>query len=774
MPAVRSRVFILTLALAGLLTTAVAAAQSSSDTSSQSSGANKKTGTAKKPITRKKPTSTKKKTTTAKKKHVTPIRVRRVRRAFVASAALKPMARQLLQDRSAAAYAGVERYARAHNNDEAGSLAWLVDGYAHVLDKQHGPAVAPLRNARAHAGELGDYVDYYLATAYAGSGDFPHAAATLQSFETKYPDSLLARDAMVVYANALTSTGQEQQAITLLEAHRSPTRADLELVLGRAYSAAGQPVKAAQTLRRVYYLMPLATEAADAESLLKPLAGVPGVPPATFHEQKARAELLAQAHRYGDAIIEYRALVKQAPAGESAGVQVGLAAALYHAGRTYETQQTLASLPPMSGEPEAERQYLLLEMERPDAARVEQTLSSLRGSYASSPWFEESLLAAANMYLLRADYEHAAALYGDMAQRFPTGKSAAYAHWKSAWLRFRLGRSAEARQLFEKQVELYPTSNQVVPALYWRGRIAEDERDYPRARAYYQKIQDRFRYYYYADLARTRLGALPPSADPVADPLLDHIPALRPLTGLANTELPADDLRAQKSLLLENGALYELALRELQAANTNGDAPWALSQMAHLYQEQDRYDRALQILKHAVPGYFGLEIEQLPRPVWEGLFPRPWWSDVKKHALENQLDPYLVAALIRQESEFNPAAVSRADAIGLMQLLPVTGKRMAHELNVRRYSVGMLVEPGVNVQLGTRYFRELVQKFDGNLEAALAAYNAGADRVQEWRSAGNFREPAEFVESIPFTETREYVQAILRNAGIYHRLYGTP
>jgi len=86
----------------------------------------------------------------------------------------------------------------------------------------------------------------------------------------------------------------------------------------------------------------------------------------------------------------------------------------------------------------------------------------------------------------------------------------------------------------------------------------------------------------------------------------------------------------------------------------------------------------------------------------------------------------------------------------------------------------MLAEPGVNVRLGTRYFRELLEKFNGNLEAALAAYNAGADRVEAWRSAGNFREPAEFVESIPFTETREYVQAILRNAGIYHRLYGTP
>jgi len=775
MEAVRSRVWVPMLVIAGVLSLSAAQAaqsQSSSDSATKPSTAKKSASS-----TSSKTSSAKKKTAsgtkkTVHKKHVAPIRVTRVRRAFVASASLKPMARQLLQDRTPPAYAGIERYARAHS-DEAGSLAWLVDGYARALDKQYGQAITPLKNARVHAGELGDYVDYYLAVSYAGSGDFPHAVTTLEGFQTRYPDSLLERDALVEYASALVSTGKEQQAIALLEPHRSPTRADLELVLGRAYSATGQTARATQTLRKIYYTMPLSAEASEAELLLKPLAAAPGVPPVTLQERKTRAELLSQARRFSDAILEYRNLAKQAPPEEAAGIQVALAAALYRAGRAYETQQTLGALPPLTGEPEAQRQYLLLEMERPDSTKVEETLSSLRANYAGSPWFEESLLSAGNMYLLRADYEHAAALYAETAQRFPVGKYAAYAHWKSAWLSFRLGRTAEARQRFEKQVELYPTSNQVVPALYWRGRIAEDEHDTARARAYYQKILDRFRYYYYANLARTRLAVLPPTSDPVADPLLDHIPALRPLSGIGSTEVPSDDLRAQKSLLLENGALYDLALKELQAANTNGDAPWALAQMAHLYQEQDRYDRALQTLKRAVPGYFGLEIEQLPRPVWEALFPRPWWTAVKKYAEENHLDPYLVAALIRQESEFNPAAVSHADAIGLMQLLPITGRRMAHELKVRRYSVGMLVEPGTNVQLGTRYFRQLVQKFDGNVEAALAAYNAGADRVEEWRSAGNFREPAEFVESIPFTETREYVQAIMRNAGIYHRLYGT-
>jgi soluble lytic murein transglycosylase len=156
------------------------------------------------------------------------------------------------------------------------------------------------------------------------------------------------------------------------------------------------------------------------------------------------------------------------------------------------------------------------------------------------------------------------------------------------------------------------------------------------------------------------------------------------------------------------------------------------------------------------------------------LFPRPYWTDLKKFSAANSLDPFLVASLIRQESEFNPGAVSRADALGLMQLLPGTGKKVARELRVRRFSSDQLLTPNLNLQLGTRYFRTMVNQFGGRVEYALAAYNAGADRVQNWLAQGNFRDPEEFVESIPFTETREYVQAIMRNTAIYKRLYGTP
>jgi soluble lytic murein transglycosylase len=192
-----------------------------------------------------------------------------------------------------------------------------------------------------------------------------------------------------------------------------------------------------------------------------------------------------------------------------------------------------------------------------------------------------------------------------------------------------------------------------------------------------------------------------------------------------------------------------------------------------MYQDAGRYDIAVETLKRAIPNYFALDLSALPRPYWEGLFPRPYWNDLKRFSSANALDPYMVASLIRQESEFNPNAVSNKNALGLMQLLPGVGKNVAKQQKLKHFSPPQLFTPAINLQLGTKYFRSMVDEF-GGFEYALAAYNAGEDRVRDWQAAGKYRDVQEFVESIPFTQTREYVQAIMRNANVYRQLYGTP
>ncbi|HYE26381.1 MAG TPA: lytic transglycosylase domain-containing protein, partial [Clostridia bacterium] len=316
--------------------------------------------------------------------------------------------------------------------------------------------------------------------------------------------------------------------------------------------------------------------------------------------------------------------------------------------------------------------------------------------------------------------------------------------------------------------------SEVPAALYWRARLAEEEGDLETARAWYVKCAQRFRNYYYGLISRERLAQLkgPVNVAAVAYPILDAIPEPKPLSEeAAVTEPPSDDLAAEKSKLLVNAGLTDFAVKELQAVEGGTGANWATLQIARIHQDAGQHHRAVQFLKRAVPSYYSLEIAELPRAYWDLLFPTPYWTDLQRFAEMNSLDPYLVASLIRQESEFNPKALSHANAWGLMQLLPTVGRGEARELRLRGFSTDSLVDPKINMQLGTRYFREMIEHYNGQVEYALAAYNAGSNRVDDWLANGKFRDVPEFVETIPFTETREYVQAIMRNAQVYKALY---
>ena len=705
--------------------------------------------------------------------------------AFIASTTLKPMAQQLLQNRMPTAYAGVEAFARKHSAEDAGSLAWLAVGYAHFLDHDYAKAIEPLNRAKPHAGEIGDYVAYYLAASYLQSGRMAEGMASLGTFDKNFPGSLLLRDVHVLYANALISDNRAKEAVTILENDREPIRADLELSLGRAYAAAGDPTKAVAVLRHLYYTLPLSFEAGVAETELQKLAATPGISPPSFGDRKNRADMLARAKRYPEAVDAYRGLLNEATPTDRPSIQLSLADAMRHAGQERDARRLLDSIAVTTPEVAAQRLHFIGEMQRTanDDDAYLKTVADIRTAAPTSPWLDQALLNAANIYLLRKDYDKTIDSFRELAERFPASPRAPYAHWKVAWLSLRQGRTAEAKQKFEQQIALYPESSEVPAALYWRARLAEEDGDAAMANAYYQKISERFRNYYYGPLARERMSKLnPPNsngggsgspADPPHYAILDHIPPISSLPSITDATVPDDNLRIEKARLLENGGLLDFSLRELKAAAEETKGDWLPAETARMYEDAGRYDLAVETLKRAIPNYFALDLPALPRNCWEGLFPRPYWNDLKRFASANALDPYMVASLIRQESEFNPNAVSNKNALGLMQLLPKVGKGVAKQQKLKHFSAPQLFTPAVNLQLGTKYFRSMVDEF-GGFEYALAAYNAGDDRVHDWQSQGKYRDVQEFVESIPFTQTREYVQAIMRNANVYRQLYGTP
>jgi len=282
------------------------------------------------------------------------------------------------------------------------------------------------------------------------------------------------------------------------------------------------------------------------------------------------------------------------------------------------------------------------------------------------------------------------------------------------------------------------------------------------AAANYRAVTRAYQHYFYAQMARQRLAAMG-NIQPAREPQLDRFQP-QPVPPLDST-FPADSPHLAKARLVANAGLNDYVAQEI-AADPDSSS-WSALAEAQIYASYGETFRAMRAVKRAVPSAATASIRSIPLAYWRILFPEPWWDTIKTESAKNNLDPYLVASLIRQESEFNPTAISHANAYGLMQLIPAAGKAMAREEGLTHFDTFQLLDPATNIRLGTRYLRHTIDKFGGVTEYALAAYNAGDERVLDWQAAGPYQGIDEFVESIPFTETRDYVQAILRNIDTY-------
>jgi len=193
--------------------------------------------------------------------------------------------------------------------------------------------------------------------------------------------------------------------------------------------------------------------------------------------------------------------------------------------------------------------------------------------------------------------------------------------------------------------------------------------------------------------------------------------------------------------------------------------------LARLYLTVGLTSQAIRALNVVLSALSPGERLDLPEEFWKLLFPPFYWEDIQDGARLAQLDPLLVMGVIRQESAFNARAISRSDARGLMQLLPSTGQEIFQRLGLGAFREDVLFDPRMNVRLGTQYLARLVRAHQGNLILTLTAYNAGPTRVKRWLQEMRFADWDEFIENLPFEETRGYVKNVLRNYGVYRKLY---
>ena len=693
---------------------------------------------------------------------------RQLTSAFVQSETLRPMAQQLATTRSSAAYAGVENYAAAHPGEGA-AAAYMAIGHAYSLDHRYGDAGTAFRQAAGAGSALQDYATYLGAQAALQNHDGSATVGLLNGFASKYPASIFVASAPVAQAQGyllLNDSGNALRALASQMGQPGSQKADYLLTEGKAHEMAGDKAAAAALFRQIYVRLPFSPEAVQAKTELQAMNAGPSA-----GERKLHADALFNAKRYAEAGAEYHSIEKNdGTLGQADRDALEIYAAVCDLRLKHLSRRDAEKLPQTSDDSAALRLYILAELARneDDEAGNRSILQQMEQRFPQSRWLEEALYSSGNMYLIKRDAPHAIEVYEELFRRFPNSTYGPSSHWRAAWLSYRLRNYPEAARLMEEQIARYPTSAEAPSALYWRGRLYEEpEKNFAQAANFYNALSNGYRNFYYALLARERLRMMGPQgtvapAFPLGEVRTPPAPTLV-------QELPENDPHLIKARLLANAGLNDYIGPEIAASGSSSQ--WGALAQAEIYRSYGENVRALQTIKRSGSSFFALPIAQVPIVYWQLLFPRPYWSDLTADASQNGLDPYLVASLIRQESEFNPSAVSRANAYGLMQLLPSVGKAQAKRLGLKRFSTGDLLQPSINLQLGTANLAQVLGRFGGQPEYALAAYNAGDSPVRRWMAENNYKDIAEFVESIPYSETRDYVQSILRNREMYRQLY---
>jgi soluble lytic murein transglycosylase len=661
--------------------------------------------------------------------------------------------------------AGLARMVRARiklkANDYAGAVSLLES------------SVIPKRTA------LGDYALLMRARALEQMGRRVEARAAYEQLARDYPSSMRSREATLRDAEMVMQDGQGAGVPLLLKSLSERDDAAALLLSAKASEQASDQTRALASYRRIYFYAPASAESAEAATAITRLNSTTS--PATAEEATTRADKLYAAKRYADAYNAYTDGFTRFPNMASPQAQLRRGSAAMYAKRTTDAVAALRGLPTSAGELRAEALYYLAQTYA--AARqwdqVRATLDEMRRAFPQSSWTPRAFVQAGQMAEDAKNTTDASYFFRTAVAAYPGASEVAQAQFELAWAAHDAKNYAESSRLLTEHLAFYADKNtdNRGRAAYWAARDSERAGHVPEARAIYEGLQTRYGSNWYGQLAKQRLDTM--ERNRVAargnfapdSTIARAVANLQTVTVAEETASANEDERITKADQLNNIGVDDWALEELaQASQAAPASPRVNLALARIYRSREDNVHALNILKASYPDYSQMKPEELTREEWDVFYPLAYWDIIVQEARAKNLDPHQVAGLIRQESVFNTHARSGAKAYGLMQLLVPTGTLVAKRYGVdRAVTADSLYEPRLNIQLGTAYMRDQMDKY-GRIEYVAAAYNAGPGRVVQWRATLPL-EMDEWAEAIPFKETRGYVQGVVRNTLQYKRLY---
>ncbi len=615
----------------------------------------------------------------------------------------------------------------------------LVAGRYHLRERSESDfqtAVNHLEKAAESYPLLGDHVLLLLSEAYAGIDLHGKAIDSLKLLINKYPKSPLLRDARILKAKEHLKIYEPHEAILTLEQifgnSFTPEGNLIRFLVIRAMLDLGQADSATLHLKKIYIESPDTPESEEALEMLISL----DANSFTFDQRLRRADVLRRQRKFERAERVYQALLRESP--ENTVLLEALGKSLFGA-RKYDQAASVFQKTDSAETSFLETRALYR------SGKLQEFMTRLRSAEQRypelKPRFYNLQLVIALDLRRKGRYEEAGAKLISLLHDYPSRKSQTL--WAAGWNHYARKDFKKAADVFEKltggNIANYPRE------AYWQARSLEQAGLSEKSTGILRRLSKEARHSFYGYLASCLLPEQPillsrwsqPSAPDSKN--FSRVMEMRILGMDEEARLDLPGLAGQVSGIGE--ALY----------------------LGYLSVELGDYRRAIRM---AAP---------LARinPFFEHLaYPRGFWEVIEETARREKIEPYLVAAIIREESRFDPKAYSRAGAMGLMQLMPKTAQRIESSAQVDLSREGDLFLPEKNITLGVHYLGKLVRQFEGNLVFAIAAYNGGESAVQRWINRTGDIPLDEFIEEIPYKETRNYVKKVLKSYMEYNRLWG--
>src|SRR2546427_274859 len=631
--------------------------------------------------------------------------------------------------------------APAKGHARTAAMKQFADAVKFEVDANYAKALPIFSQPSQQQGPLGHYATFYAGLAQLRLGQAAEARDTFRVLLAHEPVGYLAEAAAVKEAESDEALGEQAAAIEIYERlSKMKTTApdDVLMRLAKAARAAGETEKASTAFARVYYEFPLSALSPLASAELENLPNVQPIAPgnARYKLEFGRAERLFGSKRYAQARTAFEGLNGAAHGDEREIVNLRLAECDYFLKRPRNTRdEAHPYIEHASRQAEALFFYAIATRDLGDHAEYLKTVRRIVDEFPTQSWAEEALNNLATHDILQNEDDKADEVFRELYEKYPTGRYAERAAWKIGWAAYKAGRYADTTRVFEKAAFDFPRSDFRPPWLYWSARAHEALKEPALAEARYTLAATDYLNSYYGRLAVKHLAAAPHRRL-----VVDASASSQDDGELVPAALPPNQHVVRALLGLE---LYDQAIDELHyAQKVWGDSPPIEATLAWIYHQQGQaesgtrqfglYRAAVNTMRRAYPQFMAAGGEDLPKDVLRVIFPIDYWESIRKHAAERNLDPYLVAALVAQESTFVRDIRSSSHAVGLMQLLPSTGRRYAKTLRpTTRFSNSLLATAEPNIEMGTAYLADLVSQF-GAVHFALASYNAGETRVSRW------------------------------------------